>query len=56
MIYLDEKYSTTRNVTHQKLVIEKQAVDKFEIVLFLPEGEARQGEGSLCIQGYFKSA
>jgi hypothetical protein len=37
-------------------VIEKQAEDKFEKILFLPEGEARQGEGSLLTQGYFKRA
>ena len=37
-------------------MIEKQAEDKFETVLFLPEGEARQGEGGLRTQGYFKTS
>ena len=40
-------YSATRTVTRQQPVIEKQAEDKFEVVLFLPEGESRQGEGGL---------
>ncbi|MCS6955474.1 MAG: hypothetical protein NZM44_03890, partial [Candidatus Calescibacterium sp.] len=28
--------------------------DKFETMLFLPEGEGRQGEGGLRTKGYFK--
>ncbi|QUX93718.1 glycosyltransferase [Marinomonas sp. A3A] len=30
--------------------------DKFETVLFLPEGESRQGQGGLRTQGYFKQS
>jgi glycosyltransferase involved in cell wall biosynthesis len=30
--------------------------DKFETVLFLPEGEGRKGEGGLRTQGYFKQS
>jgi glycosyltransferase involved in cell wall biosynthesis len=54
VITINPSYSTTRTVTRQQPVIEKQAEDKFETVLFLPEGEARQGEGGLRTQGYFK--
>jgi glycosyltransferase involved in cell wall biosynthesis len=53
---INPSYSTTRTVTRQQPVIEKQAEDKFEAVLFLPEGEARQGEGGLRTQGYFKTS
>ncbi len=49
-------YSTTRQITKQKPVIEVQSEDKFETTLFLPEGEGRQGEGGLRTQGYFKSS
>jgi glycosyltransferase involved in cell wall biosynthesis len=49
-------YSTTRTVTRQQPMIEKQAEDKFETLPFLPEGEARQGEGGLRTQGYFKKS
>jgi hypothetical protein len=52
---LDDQYSTTRSVTRQQPVFEKQTEDKFETVLFLPVGEARQGEGGLRTQGYFKA-
>jgi len=48
-------YSTMRTVTHQQPMIEKQAENKFEIVLLLPDGEARQGEGGLRTQGCFKT-
>jgi glycosyltransferase involved in cell wall biosynthesis len=53
---INPSYSTTRTVTHQKPVTEKQAADKFETVLFLPEDESRQGEGGLRTQGYFKTS
>jgi glycosyltransferase involved in cell wall biosynthesis len=53
---INPSYSTTRTVTRQQPVIEKQAEDKFETVLFLPEGEDRQGEGGLRTQGYFKTS
>uniref|UniRef100_UPI00059064B6 hypothetical protein n=1 Tax=Marinobacter gelidimuriae TaxID=2739064 RepID=UPI00059064B6 len=49
-------YSTTRNVTREKPVLEKQPEDKFETVLFLSQGEGRQGEGGFRTQGYFKAS
>jgi len=52
---INPTYSTTRTLTLQKPVIKKQVEDKFETVLFLPEGEARQGEGGLRTQGCFKT-
>lgn len=51
---LDDHYSTTRLVTNQQPVIEMRIDDKFETILFLPEGEGRQGEGGLRTKGYFK--
>jgi len=56
LIELDSNYSTTRNVTIEKPVMEKKAGDKFETGLFLPEGRERQGEGGLRTQGYFKAS
>ena len=53
---INPSYGTTRTVTRQQPVIEKQAEDKFETFLFLPEGAARQGEGGLRTQGYFKTS
>lgn len=62
VITLDENYSTTRRVIKadpQDIAgLVKQAnkpEDKLEKVLFLPEGEGRQGEGGLRTQGYFKT-
>ena len=37
-------------------MVETQAEEKFEAVLFLPNGEARQGEGGLRTQDYFKTS
>ncbi|MCI5197040.1 MAG: glycosyltransferase [Candidatus Electrothrix sp. AW5] len=54
MIELSPDYSTTRLVTRERLVIEEPPDAAFETVLFLPEGEGRQGEGGLRTQGYFK--
>ena len=61
IIELDKNYSTMRRVIKadpQEIAgLVKQAnkpEDKFETVLFLPEGENRQGEGGLRTQGYFK--
>jgi glycosyltransferase involved in cell wall biosynthesis len=54
MICVDENYSTTRLLTHEKPTIENKPEDKFESVLFLPDGENRQGDGGLRTQGYFK--
>lgn len=60
-IQLDQRYSTTRHVTKadQQVIagLVKQSnkpEDKFETVLFLPESDARQGEGGLRTKGYFK--
>ena len=61
LITLDEQYSTTRRVIKADPTVIADAVkqsnkpeDKFETVLFLPEGEGRQGEGGLRTKGYFK--
>jgi len=63
IIELDNKFSTTRRVQKvdaDLVMTELKAVhkpeDKFETVLFLPEGEGRQGEGGLRTQGYFKKS
>jgi len=40
----------------EQLVIESKLEDKFETVLFLPEGEGRKGQGGLRTQGYFKKS
>lgn len=53
---LDEKYSTTRLLTQEKPEIINSAEDKFETVLFFPEGEGRRGEGGLRTKGYFKKS
>ena len=55
-ICLNEQYSTTRLVTKEKPIIEKNPDDKFETVLFLPPVEGRKEEGGLRIQGYFKTS
>ncbi len=53
---LDKNYSTTRLLTKEKPVIGNKPEDKFESVLFLPDGEDRKGEGGLRTQGYFKKS
>lgn len=53
---LDEKYSTTRVLTQKNSDILNNLEDKFETVLFLPEGENRKGEGGLRTKGYFKKS
>ena len=55
-ICLDENYSTTRLVIKEKPEIVNNSEDKFETVLFLPEGEGRKGEGGLRTKGYFKKS
>jgi glycosyltransferase involved in cell wall biosynthesis len=62
MIELDKDFSTTRRVIKsdpkeiESLVKQSnKPEDKFETVLFLPEGECRQGEGGLRTKGYFKA-
>lgn len=56
VICLDQNYSTTRLLTKEKPEIINNPEDKFETVLFLPEGEGRQGEGGLRTKGYFKKS
>ena len=56
MICVDKNYSTTRLLTREQPIIENKLEDKFENVLFLPEGEGRKGEGGLRTQGYFKKS
>ena len=55
---LSDEYSTTRIVTRQQPIFEKQAEDKFETVLFLPEQQehSRKGQGGLRTKGYFKTS
>ena len=55
-ICLDENFSTTRLLTKEKPMIVNSPEDKFETVLFLPEGENRKGEGGLRTKGYFKKS
>jgi glycosyltransferase involved in cell wall biosynthesis len=61
IITLDERYSTTRRVRQEdpaviaaELKAAQKPEDQFETLVFLPEGEGRQGEGGLRTQGYFK--
>jgi hypothetical protein len=54
IICVDKKYSTTRLLTRKQPAIENKPEDKFDSVIFLPEGEERQGEGGIRAQGYFK--
>ena len=56
IVSLDEGYSTTRLLTQEKPQIINTPEDKFETVLFLPEGENRKGEGGLRTKGYFKKS
>lgn len=42
------------NIQNSKLIGDPD--DKFETVLFLPEGEGRKGEGGLRTKGYFKKS
>ncbi len=55
-ICLDKNYSTTRVVTQEKPEIVNNSEDKFETVLFLPQGENRKGEGGLRTKSYFKKS
>jgi glycosyltransferase involved in cell wall biosynthesis len=56
IVCLDEKYSTTKLLTQEKPVIVNNPEDKFDSVLFLPEGENRKGEGGLRTKGYYKKS
>lgn len=53
-ITLDQNYSTTRMVAQEKPEVVSSPEDKFQTMLFLPEGEGRKGEGGLRTKGYFK--
>lgn len=60
---IKRNHSTTRllrQVPASEVEAEIQAAhkpeDKFETMLFLPEGEGRKGEGGLRTQGYFKQS
>ena len=55
-ICLDEGYSTTRLVTKEQPELKNNPDDKFETLLYIPEGEGRQGEGGLRTKGYFKKS
>lgn len=55
-ICLNETHSTTKLVRKDKPEIMNNLEDKFESVLFLPEGEGRKGEGGLRTKGYFKKS
>ena len=55
-ICLDEKYSMTKLVTKEKPEIANKLVDKFEMILFLPENKSRKGEGGLRTKSYFKKS
>jgi len=54
-LYLNENYSTTRLLVTEKPKIVNSQEDKFESVLFLPEGEGRKGEGGLRTKAILKS-
>lgn len=56
LICLDQNFSTTRRLTKEMPHIINADEDKFETVLFLPEGESRQDEGGLRTKGYFKKS
>lgn len=55
-ICLNNKHSTTKLLTKEYPKIINNLEDKFESVLFLPEGEDRRGEGGLRTKGYFKKS
>jgi glycosyltransferase involved in cell wall biosynthesis len=55
-IILDKNYSATRLLTKEKPEIVNNPEETFETILFLPEGENRQGEGGLRTKGYFKKS
>ena len=51
---LNPNFSTTRLVTREKPIIEKNPSSKVQSVLFLPPNPERKGEGGLRTKGYFK--
>lgn len=52
----DENCSTTQLLTKDKTKIINNPNDKFETILFLPEGENRKAEGGLRTKSYFKQS
>lgn len=63
VITLDKNYSTSRRVIKaapqdvaDQLTQINKPEDKFETVLFLPQGNGRKGEGGLRTKGYFKKS
>lgn len=61
-ICLDESFSTTKLLKKDKpslshsILDSESGEDKFKTMLFLPEGEERQGEGGLRTKGFFKKS
>ena len=55
-IYIDQKYSTTKQLIKNKPIINKNSEDKFESVLFLSNNNNRKHEGGLRLKGYFKKS
>ena len=60
---LNPNHSTTRlvrkvdaGIVEAEIKAAHKPEDKFETMLFLPEGEGRKGEGGLRTQGYFKQS
>ncbi|WP_435235570.1 glycosyltransferase family 2 protein [Psychromonas sp. PT13] len=54
IIYLDEKFSTTRLLSKRRQICEYKIEDKFRSVLFLPENNHRIGEGGLRTKDHYK--
>jgi len=51
-----EDYRTTKFLTKEKPMLVNRLEDKFETLLFLPEGQNRKGECGLRTKGYFKKS
>ncbi len=54
-IDLDKKYSTTRLLAKEKLILEQKPDYKLEPKLFLPPNAERREEGGFQIKGLFKN-
>jgi len=50
------EFSTTRRLTKHKPIIVNNPNDRFESMVFLPEGRYRKGQGGLRTKGYFKKS
>ncbi|MDM5272401.1 glycosyltransferase family 2 protein [Sulfurovum sp. zt1-1] len=55
-INIDTVYSTTRLLTKEQPLLKSNSDDKFETILFLPEGNDRKDEGGLRTKGIYKSS